>query len=94
MNPTVAVVAQGAMGAAFAVMTFLPIRFVHPFRVKRLRSLTVALLALWAVLAIVAVWQELAPPFWVDAGLCVLAIYFLLIGLWPQRMPPSRDRHA
>jgi phosphatidylcholine synthase len=80
--------------AAFAVMTFLPIRFVHPFRAKRLRSLTVALLALWAVLAFVAVWQELAPPFWVDAGLCVLAIYFLLIGLWPQRTPPSRDRHA
>jgi phosphatidylcholine synthase len=80
--------------AAFAVLTFLPIRFVHPFRVTRLRWLTVGLLALWAVLAFVAVWQELEPPFWVNAVLCVLAIYFLLIGLWPQRTPPLRDGHA
>jgi len=79
--------------AAFAVLTFLPIRFVHPFRVTRLRWLTVGLLALWAVLAFVAVWQELEPPFWVNAVLCVLAIYFLLIGLWPQRTPPFRDGH-
>jgi phosphatidylcholine synthase len=80
--------------AAFAVMTFVPIRFVHPFRVRRLRSLTVGLLALWAVLAFAAVWQELTPPFWVNAALCVLAIYFLVIGLLPQRTPPEGDRNA
>ena len=39
----------------FAVLTFVPVRFVHPFRVRRLRALTVALLTSWAVLAAVAV---------------------------------------
>jgi phosphatidylcholine synthase len=84
----------GATVVIFAVLTFLPVRFVHPFRVTRLRWLTVALLALWAVLAFVAVWQELEPPFWVNAALCVIAIYFLSTGLWPQRTPPLRDGHA
>jgi len=37
--------------ALFAVLTFVPVRFVHPFRVRRLRTVTTALLALWAVLA-------------------------------------------
>ena len=71
--------------AAFAVLTFLPIRFVHPFRVRSLRTVTVAVLALWALLASIALWQNLAPPFWVVTGLCLIAVYFLLIGLVPVR---------
>ena len=33
-----------AVIALFAILTFVPIRFVHPFRVRRLRTVTVALL--------------------------------------------------
>ena len=43
------------------ILTFVPIRFVHPLRVRRFRVLTVTLLALWAVLASVAVQQGLKP---------------------------------
>jgi phosphatidylcholine synthase len=80
----------GAWSAAativvFAALTFVPVRFVHPFRVARWRALTVALLALWAVLALVAVLQELAPNGWVTAVLCLIAVYFLVIGLLPAR---------
>jgi phosphatidylcholine synthase len=71
--------------AAFAILTFVPIRFVHPLRVRRLRLVTVALLALWAVLALVAVLQGLAPALWVTATLFAIAVYFLLFGLLPQR---------
>ena len=38
--------------------------------------LTIAALVLWAVLALVAVLENLEPGFWVAAALCVLAIYF------------------
>ena len=80
----------GAWSAAativvFAALTFVPVRFVHPFRVARWRALTVALLALWAVLALVAVLQNLAPNGWVTAVLCLIAVYFLVIGLLPAR---------
>jgi phosphatidylcholine synthase len=72
--------------AALAVLTFVPVHFVHPFRVRRLRPLTVALLALWAVLALAAVLQGLAPDIWITGGLCAIALYFLLIGLLPARL--------
>jgi len=74
--------------AAFAVLTFLPIRFVHPFRVRSLRTLTVTMLALWAALAFTAVWQNLAPAHWVVAALCIVGVYFLVIGLFPTRIGP------
>jgi phosphatidylcholine synthase len=71
--------------ALFAVLTFVPIRFVHPFRVRRLRTVTVALLTLWAVLALAAVKQELLPEPWITAGLCALGLYFLGVGLLPPQ---------
>jgi phosphatidylcholine synthase len=70
--------------AAFAILTFMPVRFVHPLRVQSRRSLTLALLALWAILAAIAVYDGLQPDFWVKAGLGVIACYFLLVGLLPQ----------
>ena len=71
--------------AAFAALTFVPVRFVHPLRVRRLRGITVALLVLWAVLAFVAVVRDLAPSVWVTAALCLIAVYFLVAGLMPRR---------
>jgi phosphatidylcholine synthase len=75
--------------AAFAVLTFLPVCFVHPLRVVRCRPLTVALMAAWAVLSFVAVLQALAPDLWVVAALCLIAGYFLVIGLLPSRGSPT-----
>jgi phosphatidylcholine synthase len=75
--------------ALFAVLTFVPVRFVHPFRVRRLRTVTVALLTLWAVLAIAAIKQGLAPPPWISAALCLIAVYFFVIGLLPARGNPT-----
>jgi phosphatidylcholine synthase len=75
--------------ALFAVLTFMPIRFVHPFRVRRLRTITVALLTLWAALALAAVKQGLAPELWITIALCVLGGYFLAVGLLPL---PDRSK--
>jgi phosphatidylcholine synthase len=67
--------------ALFAVLTFLPVRFVHPLRVREWRALTISLLILWSLLALVAAWQELQPPLAVTAALCAIAVYFLLRGV-------------
>ena len=64
-----------------ATATFLPIPFVHPFRVARLRWLSLALLAVWSVLAFVAVLRDMMPGPWITAGLCAIALYFLGAGL-------------
>ena len=73
---------------ALAVLTFVPLRFVHPLRVKRLRLVNIALMALWAVLAFVAVAQDLAPGPAIAAALAVIALYFLVAGLL-RRAEPS-----
>jgi len=82
LRPAPAIAA--GMVALFAVLTFVPIRFIHPFRVRRLRTVTVALLTLWAALALAAVKQGLAPALWITIGLCGLGGYFLAVGLLPQ----------
>jgi phosphatidylcholine synthase len=70
------------------VLSFVPLRFVHPFRVRRWRAVTVALLTLWAVLALDAVRQRFEPAPWITAALCLIVPYFFLIGLVPERRVP------
>src|SRR5262249_37820785 len=77
LKPPAAV--SAAAVTLFVVLTVVPVRFVHPFRVRRLRTVTVALLTLWAALALAAIRQELAPEFWVSAALCLIAMYFLIV---------------
>jgi phosphatidylcholine synthase len=67
--------------AVLAGLTFAPVRFLHPLRVQRWRALNIALLAAWAVLAFIAVVQDLSPGFYVTIPLSLIAVYFFLIGL-------------
>lgn len=71
--------------AALVVLTFVPIRFVHPLRVVALRPLTIVLLAAWAILALIAVADGLKPAWWVVGSLSAIGLYFLAIGWLPQR---------
>jgi len=66
---------------ALAAATFAPIHFVHPVRVPRWRKLNLAALMLWAVLALLALARNLAPPAPVTVALAAIAIYFVIVGL-------------
>lgn len=66
---------------ALAALTFAPLRFVHPLRVRRLRVVNIVLMAAWAVLAVVTVGADLAPGPYVTAALSAIALYFLVAGL-------------
>jgi phosphatidylcholine synthase len=67
--------------ALLAVLTFVPVPFLHPFRVVRLRILNIALLAAWSVLAFVALIRDMMPGPWIAGALCVIAVYFLGAGV-------------
>ena len=69
------------MIAALAVMSFAPIKFLHPLRVRHWRVLNIALLAAWAALAFLAVINDLAPGPYVTWPLVAIAIYFFGAGL-------------
>jgi len=63
-----------------AAMTFAPIRFVHPVRVKRWRSVTLLALVLWAGLALTALYFNLNPGPWIAWPLLGLGLYFFAVG--------------
>jgi phosphatidylcholine synthase len=69
------------MVAALAALTFAPVRFVHPLRVRYFRVLNIALMAAWAALALLAVIQNLDPGPYVTWPLAGIAGYFLIAGL-------------
>jgi phosphatidylcholine synthase len=67
--------------ALLAVCTFVPVPFVHPFRVARGRVVSIALLVLWSVLACVTLLRDMMPGWWITGSLCAIALYFLAAGL-------------
>lgn len=64
-----------------AALTFVPIYIVHPLRVRRLRTLNLVLMAVWALLAGWAVIQNLEPGPYVIWPLSIIAVYFFAAGL-------------
>jgi phosphatidylcholine synthase len=70
-----------------AAASFAPIYFIHPVRVPRWRIVNLVALVLWAALAIVTLLRGLDPPSVVAAGLAVIAIYFVIVGLLRSQSP-------
>jgi len=64
-----------------AILTFVPIPFLHPFRVRRLRAFNALLIVAWGTLATVALVHDMMPGPWVTGALCAIALYFLGAGL-------------
>jgi len=62
---------------ALIVLTFVPLRVLHPVRVARFRNVNLALMAIWAVLAIVALVQDFVVALPVTVALCAIAFYIL-----------------
>jgi phosphatidylcholine synthase len=58
-------------------LMFAPIVFVHPLRVEKLRTVTIAVCILFLALSAVAVRQNLQVEAWVKLGFAAIAVYFL-----------------
>jgi phosphatidylcholine synthase len=64
-----------------AALSFAPIKFLHPLRVEHWRTVNIALMGLWAILAFIAIVQDLSPGLYVTAPLSLIAVYFFVVGL-------------
>jgi phosphatidylcholine synthase len=67
--------------AALVVLTFMPLRVLHPFRVTSLRRINLVALAAWSLLGIYALVMNLDPGAIVAWCLAGLGVYFLTVGL-------------
>ncbi|MCV0396916.1 MAG: phosphatidylcholine/phosphatidylserine synthase [Rhizobiaceae bacterium] len=71
-----------------AILTFVPMNFLHPVRVVRLRNLNLPIFLLWCLLAFIALVQQMDASAIVKAGIAVTSVYLFVIGgimqLWPE----------
>jgi phosphatidylcholine synthase len=72
--------ASAALVVALAILSFAPINFIHPLRVPHLRILNIALMAVWALLALAALFTSLEPGPYVTWPLVAIAVYFFGAG--------------
>ncbi|GAB1582127.1 phosphatidylcholine synthase [Phyllobacterium phragmitis] len=75
-----------------AILSFVPIHFLHPVRVIRLRPLNLTIFLLWCVLGAVALLYALEAPLWVRIGISVTGIYLYCIGAIMQFFPQLGHR--
>ena len=73
-------IAAGAV-LLLVVLTFIPVPFLHPFRVRRFRAVSALLIVAWSALAAFTLVRDMSPGPWVTAALCAIALYFLGAGL-------------
>lgn len=86
-------VVQTGEWASFAVVviaaavSFMPIHFLHPVRVKRLRPLNLGVFFAWCGLGIIALIQNMEASLVIQAGVAITAVYLFVIGGIMQLFP-------
>jgi phosphatidylcholine synthase len=64
---------------ALAVLTFLPVNFVHPVRVMRWRAVTLPVFVLWFLCCAWLIWTDFRTPWFIHALLAATSIYLLSV---------------
>ena len=70
-----------AMIAGLVILTFVPFPFIHPMRVKKGRSLNIAVLCVWSLLALLALFNDMAPGAIPTLLLCAIGVYVVIVGI-------------
>ena len=73
-----------------AVLTFVPVIFVHPVRVRVWRNVTLAVFIVWGVSGAIGIWYNLDAPPPIDALIVASSIYLFCIGFILQIMGKLR----
>jgi phosphatidylcholine synthase len=75
-NATTAMIIVGVS----VVLTFLPINFLHPVRVKRLRPLNLGIFLFWSALGVYSLLMHFVMPHWAVVLFVFSGIYLYCIG--------------
>jgi phosphatidylcholine synthase len=70
-----------------ALLTFLPLNFLHPVRVQRLRPLNLGIFLGWCALSAYALLMDMNPSEFVQISIAILSIYLFCIGIVMQIFP-------
>ncbi|EJF88862.1 phosphatidylcholine synthase [Bartonella tamiae] len=70
-----------------AILAFLPIYFLHPVRVVRLRFINLPIFLAWCTFGLIAIFYNLDAPIWIKWGISISGIYIYFIGAIMQCFP-------
>lgn len=73
--------------AVLAVAMFLPLKFIHPVRTERWRSISLPIALAWTFFAGWAAWVEFHPESWAHWGLIATSVYLISVGVVQQLIP-------
>ncbi len=76
-----------AIVAILAVAMFLPLKFIHPVRTERWRSLSLPIALAWTFFAGWAAWVDFHPESWAHWGLVLTSLYLVAVGVLQQVVP-------
>ncbi|WP_166416759.1 CDP-alcohol phosphatidyltransferase family protein [Cochlodiniinecator piscidefendens] len=76
-----------AVVCIIAVSMFLPLKFIHPVRTERWRSISLPIAIAWTAFAGWAAWVDFHPQSWALWGLIATSIYLLGAGIAQQAIP-------
>lgn len=76
--------------SVLAVGMFLPLKFIHPVRTERWRSVSLPMCFAWTFFAGWAAWVDFHPESWAHWGLVLTSIYLISAGI-AQQLLPVRD---
>ncbi|KQU70122.1 phosphatidylcholine synthase [Aminobacter sp. DSM 101952] len=69
------------------ILTFVPMSFLHPVRVVRLRNINLPITLIWCAFGAIALAQAMHASEWVKIGIAVSGIYLFFIGGVMQLFP-------
>ncbi|MGD9919655.1 MAG: phosphatidylcholine/phosphatidylserine synthase [Paenirhodobacter sp.] len=75
---------------ALAIAMFFPLKFIHPTRTMRWRTLSLPVSLAWVIFAAWAAWVDFHPASWAHWGLVVTSLYLLGAGI-AQQIVPQRN---
>jgi phosphatidylcholine synthase len=76
------------------VLTFVPMRWVHPMRVKRFRMVTALACVVWAGAAALVVWYGFPAGQYIKAALLVVLAYGVGLSLWFPWASPGASSYG
>lgn len=76
-----------AIVTALTVTMFTNMKFIHPTRTKRWRTISLPVSLLWVLFAGWAAWVDFAPGSWAHWGLLLTSLYLTFAGIAQQILP-------
>ena len=74
---------------ALTVAMFTNLKFIHPVRTDRWRTLSLAMALGWVFFAAWAAWVDFYPASWAHWGLLITSLYLVAAGVVQQVMPAA-----